>query len=316
MTPRILRTPPDRFLGLPDFPFTPRYLDIDDPALGALRMAYLDEGAANARNVLLLHGNPTWSFLYRKMIAPLTQAGYRTIAPDMIGFGRSDKLTARSDYTYQRYVDWLAQFVERLNLERVTLVAQDWGGPIGLRVLSQMPARFDAIVVANTLLPNCEPPPRGIEGWPGATIEQWADTCRMSDDLPVSEIVAGVCLRRPDAGILRGYDAPFPDKSYKTGVLAITGLIPLTEDRPGVTENRQAWNVLERFSKPALTAFSDRDPSTKAWEAVFRSRLPGARGRPHIEIKNAGHFLQEEQGENLARAVITFLASLNSASVQ
>ena len=313
--PRILRTPPERFRGLPDFGYTPHYLDLEDARFGTLRMAYLDEGPQNMPVALLLHGNPTWSFLYRKMIGPLRAGGYRVIAPDMIGFGRSDKLPGREGYSYQGFVDWLAQFVARLKLTRVILVAQDWGGPVGLRVVAGMPERFDAMVLANTLLPNGETPPRGIAEWPGARIAEWVQTCKTSADPPVAEIVAGVCLRRPDPAVLKGYDAPFPDASYKAGVLGITGLIPVTEDMPGLPENRAAWAVLERLKTPVLTAFSDQDPSTKAWEAVFQTRLPGAKGQPHTEIKHAGHFLQEEQGEAFAQAILTFLAGVYPRAV-
>jgi haloalkane dehalogenase len=160
------------------------------------------------------------------------------------------------------------------------------------------------VLATNTLLPNCEQPPKGVDGWPGHIIEAWVETCRTSDDLPVSEIVAGVCAHRPDADVLRAYDAPFPDASYKAAALAITCLIPIREEMPGIAENRRAWEVLERLERPFLTAFSDGDPSTKAWETVFRERVPGARGQPHVEIADAGHFVQEEQGPALADALV------------
>jgi haloalkane dehalogenase len=303
--PSILRTPDARFAGLPGYGFAPHYLELSDPE--PLRMHYVDEGPRDAPVVLMLHGEPTWSYLYRKMIPPVAAAGYRAVAPDMIGFGRSDKPADRAAYSYQRFVDWTARFVEALDLRRITLVCQDWGGPIGLRVLSQMPDRFDAVLAANTLLPTCEPPPDGVAPWPGEQISAWVETCRTSGDLPISEIVAGVCRQRPDPDILRAYDAPFPDASYKSGALAITGLIPVHPDMPGVAENRQAWKVLERFDKPFLTAFSDGDPSTKGWEGVFRRRVPGAAGQPRLEIAGAGHFLQEEQGERLAAVLLDML---------
>jgi haloalkane dehalogenase len=306
----ILRTPDDRFAGLPDFDFTPRYHMIDDPSLGPLRMHFIDEGPRDAPVALMLHGEPTWSFLYRKMIPVVAAAGYRAVAPDMIGFGRSDKLAERGDYAYQRFVDWMKTFVTGLDLRRVTLVCQDWGGPIGLRVLGETPDRFDAVLATNTLLPNCEPPPRGVAGWPGEIITNWVATCRAANDLPISEIVAGVCLERPDPDVLRGYDAPFPDATFKAAPLQITCLIPVDADMPGVAENRRAWEVLETFDNPFLTAFSDRDPSTKAWEDIFRSRAPGAALQPAIEIKDAGHFVQEEQGEALAAVLVTMLDNI------
>jgi haloalkane dehalogenase len=312
----VLRTPDERFAGLPDYPFAPHYAEIRDARFGSLRMHFVDEGprsdesGGNAPVVLMLHGEPTWSFLYRKMIPIVAAAGYRAVAPDFIGFGRSDKPASRADYSYQGFVDWLRRFIKQEDLKRITLVCQDWGGPIGLRALSEMPDRFDAVVVANTLLPTCEPPPKGIDGWPGAQIEAWVDTCRSSSDLPISEIVAGVCLERPSTEILRGYDAPFPDASYKSAALQITCCIPVREDMPGIAENRRAWEVIERFERPFLSAFSDRDPSTKPWEAVFRDRVRGAAGQPHVEIGGAGHFLQEEQGPALARTVVDLLDRL------
>jgi haloalkane dehalogenase len=303
----VLRTPDECFRDLPDFAFAPNYFLLNDQRFGALRMHYIDEGPRDAPVVLMLHGEPTWSFLYRKIIAPVAAAGYRAVAPDFIGFGRSDKLVRRADYSYQAFVDWMTQFIQALDLRNITLVCQDWGGPIGLRLLAAMPERFSAVLAANTLLPTCEAPPRGIAGWPGAIIETWVQTSKAADDLPVSEIVAGTCVRRPDANILRGYDAPFPSAAHKAGVLEFPSLIPIAEDMPGVSENRRAWQVLERFDKPFLTAFSDSDPSTKAWEQVFRERVPGAAGQPHTEIIGAGHFLQEEKGEALAAVLLDFL---------
>ena len=305
--PAVLRTPDERFAALPGFAYPPHYAEIEDRRFGSLRMAYADEGPRDAPPVLMLHGEPTWSYLYRKMIQPVVAAGYRAVAPDHIGFGRSDKPAERTDYSYQAYVDWLRQFVEALDLRRITLVCQDWGGPIGLRVLSEIPDRFDAVLATNTLLPTFELPPKGIAGWPGEQIEAWAKTCRDANDLPISEIVASVCADRPSAEILRAYDAPFPDPSHKSAALAITGCIPIRPDMPGLAENRQAWEVVEKFTGPFLTAFSDRDPSTKAWEKVFRERVSGANGQPHVEIAGAGHFVQEEKGEALAEVLLALL---------
>jgi haloalkane dehalogenase len=304
----ILRTPEARFENLPGYGFAPHYLEVLDARHGTLRMHYVDEGPRDAPVALMLHGEPTWSYLYRTMIPIVAAAGYRAVAPDMIGFGRSDKIADRTVYSYQGFVDWMAAFVARLDLRGITLVCQDWGGPIGLRVLSQMPERFAGVLATNTLLPNCEPPPRGIDGWPGPIIEPWVETCRTSNDLPISDIVAGVCRTRPDSAVLRAYDAPFPDPAYKAAVLAITCLIPTTDTMPGIAENRRAWEVLETFDRPFLTAFSDGDPSTRPWEAVFRARVPGAAGQPNVEIAGAGHFVQEEQGPALAAALLELLA--------
>jgi haloalkane dehalogenase len=306
----ILRTPDERFANLPGFAFPPHYATIEDGPLGPLRMHYLDEGAARHGTVLMLHGEPSWSFLYRKLIAPVVAAGWRAVAPDHIGFGRSDKPADRSVFTYDRFLGWLRQFVDGLGLERIVLVAQDWGGPIGLRLLSEMPDLFLGVLATNTLLPNAEPPPGGVADWPGPIVRPWIELCRTSDDLAVSEIIAATCVSRPAPDILAAYDAPFPDARHKAAALAITTLIPADPESPGIAENRAAWEVLERFDRPFATAFSDADPSTAVWEGVFRSRIPGAARAPHVRITDAGHFVQEEQGEALARALVAFLATL------
>jgi haloalkane dehalogenase len=303
----VLRTPAARFADLSDFPFTPRYLELQDARFGALRMAAIDEGPRAAPVALLLHGEPTWSYLYRRIIPAITRAGFRAVAPDFIGFGRSDKLARRGDYSYDAFVKWLGEFVTALDLKRITLVCQDWGGPIGLRVLGEQPQRFAAVLAANTLLPTCEPPPQGVAQWPGALIENWVATAAAADDLPVSGIIAAVCRTPPAAPALHAYDAPFPDASYKSGVLAFPGLIPIRPDMAGIAENRRAWTQLEQFERPFVTAFSDSDPTTAPWAEVFRRRIPGAAGQPHPVIANAGHFLQEEQGEALAEVLVALL---------
>jgi haloalkane dehalogenase len=303
----VLRTDEARFAQLADFPYTPRYVYVDDRRFGALRMATIDEGPRAAPVALLLHGEPTWSYLYRRIIARVSAAGFRAVAPDFIGFGRSDKLARRADYSYAAFVGWLRGFVEALDLTGVTLVCQDWGGPIGLSLLAQAPQRFAAVLAANTLLPNCEPPPRGIADWPGEIIANWVATAAAATDLPVSAVIAAVCRSPPDAAALAAYDAPFPDASYKAGVLAFPGLIPIREEMPGVAENRRVWAVLEQFARPFVTAFSDGDPTTAPWAEVFRRRVPGAAGAAHTVIRDAGHFLQEEQGEALAEVVVALL---------
>jgi haloalkane dehalogenase len=304
----VLRTAEERFADLgADFRFVPRYVTVSDARFGPLRMASIDEGPREAPVALLLHGEPTWSYLYRKVIPLVTQAGFRAVAPDFIGFGRSDKLANRADYSYEAFVGWLRSFVAALDLRRVTLVCQDWGGPIGLRVLSEEPQRFVAVLAANTILPNCEPPPSGIAAWPGTVIENWVATAAAATDLPVSGIIAAVCRHPLAAEALRAYDAPFPDASYKSGVLAFPGLIPIHPDMPGIEENRRAWALLEKFEKPFVTAFSDSDPTTAPWAEVFRRRVPGARGQRHPTIRDAGHFLQEEQGGALAQVLVDLL---------
>lgn len=306
----VLRTPDERFAGLPGYAFEPHYLAVDGGPLGPLRMHYLDEGEARRGTVLMVHGEPSWSFLYRKMIGPVVEAGWRCIVPDHIGFGRSDKPTDRGFYSADRFVGWLRALVEHLDLRDVVLVCQDWGGPIGLRVLSEMPERFAGVLATNTLLPNAEPSPRGVDGWPGSIVEPWVEFCRSSTDLDVGETIAATFVNRPSAEVLAAYDAPFPDARYKTATLAITTLIPLHAEAEGIGQNRKAWEVLDRFDKPFATAFSDADPSTAPWEEVFRRRVPGAARAPHVRIHGAGHFVQEEQGEALAQALVAFLGTL------
>ena len=229
------------------------------------------------------------------------------IVPDMPGFGRSDKPAERSAYSYNRFVGWMRAFIEALDLKKITLVCQDWGGPIGLRLVGEMTDRFAAVLTTNTLLPNCEEPPKGVAGWPGPQIEAWIETCRTSADLPVAELIAGASAARPAPEVLAGYEAPFPDATYKSGMLQITLGIPATAAAEGLDANRAAWNVLETFDRPFLTAFSDQDPSTIGWEPIFQQRVPGAKGQQHVKIRNAGHFVQEEQGPELARVLIDFL---------
>ncbi|OCC25720.1 haloalkane dehalogenase [Croceicoccus estronivorus] len=303
----MLRTPDTCFDGLPDYPFAPHYLEIEDPELGPLRMHYIDEGERDAPVVLMAHGNPTWSFLYRHMIGPVVAAGYRVIAPDMIGFGKSDKPAERSAYGYDRFVAWMRTFVEALDLSDITLMCQDWGGPINLRVLSEMPERFSAVLAANTLLQNCDPPPLGVPDWPGEAIAAWIESCRTNDDLPLDELIARTCVTRPAEDVLAAYAAPYPDGRYKAGLLQITCSIPIAEGAEGLDTNREAWRFLEQWDKPFLTAFSDSDPSTINWETVFQNRVAGAKGQPHTRIVGAGHFVQEEQGPALAKVLVDFL---------
>lgn len=306
----VLRTPDERFEGLPGYAFRPNYLNVDGGPLGPLRMHYLDEGKPRRGTVLMVHGEPSWSFLYRKMIGPVVEAGWRCVVPDHIGFGRSDKPTDRAFYSTDRFVAWMRALVEHLDLRDTVLVCQDWGGPIGLRALSEMPERFAGVFATNTLLPNAELPPRGVANWPGPIVEPWVEFCRTNTDLNVSETVAATFVNRSAPDVLAAYDAPFPDATYKAATLAITTLIPLHGEAEGIAQNRKAWEVLDRFEKPFATAFSDADPSTAPWEEVFRHRVPGAKIAPHVRIEGAGHFVQEEQGEALAAALVRFLGTL------
>jgi haloalkane dehalogenase len=303
MAADIIRAPERSFAGLPEFSFAPRYVELEDARYGKMRMHYVDEGPRDAPVALMLHGEPTWCYLYRKIIPRVVAAGFRAVAPDYIGFGRSDIFTSRARYTYQNHVDWMAQFVDRLDLRRATLMLQDWGGPIGLRLLVERPQRFDAVAAGNTVLPNCEPPPNGIEDWPGPLVAPWAASTRDATDFDIGRIIRSVFVEPPPPDVVAAYEAPYPDASYKAGILEFPSMIPVSADRPGIAENREAWRFLEKFDKPFLTCFSETDPGTKPWERVFQRRIPGARGQPHIVIPHCGHFIQEEGSEALSAAL-------------
>jgi haloalkane dehalogenase len=298
----VLRTPDERFASLPDMPWTPRYVEVPSH-LGALRMAYVDEGPRDGHPVVMLHGEPSWSFLYRKVIAPVTAAGLRAIAPDLIGFGRSDKPAQRDDYTYQRHVDWLRAFLDALALPRFTLLCQDWGGLLGLRLAGEEPDRFAAIVAANTFLPTGDQrPPDAFFAW-----RQFSQTV---PEFPAGRIVGGACARPVAPEVIAAYDAPFPDESYKAGARAFPLLVPAAPDDPASEPNRAAWRGLARFERPVVTAFSDKDPITRGGDKRLQEAIPGARDQPHTTIANAGHFLQEDAGADLARVVMDLAARL------
>ncbi len=298
-----LRTPDERFTNLPGFPFEPHYVEVPDGDGGSLRVHYLDEGPPEGGIVLLMHGEPSWSYLYRKMIPVLTGAGLRAIAPDLVGFGRSDKPAHRSDYTYQRHVDWMrAALLDALDLSGVTLVCQDWGGLIGLRLVGEHPDRFARVVAANTFLPTGD-------NHPGEAFLAWQRFSQEVETFPVGAIVNGGCVTDLAPEVIAAYDAPFPDESYKEGARQFPVLVPTRPDDPASAANRAAWRVLERYDRPFLTAFSDLDPITAGAERVLRERIPGAAGQAHTTIEGGGHFLQEDRGEELARVVVDFVAA-------
>jgi haloalkane dehalogenase len=295
-----LRTRDERFAGLPGYPFAPHYLDVPDGDGGALRVHYVDEGPPDAEPVLLLHGEPSWSFLYRKMIPVIVDAGHRAVAPDLVGFGRSDKPGKRSDYTYQRHVDWMRAVVEHLALSEITLVGQDWGGLVGLRLAAEDERRFARVVAANTFLPTGD-------RHPGDAFFAWQKFSQETETFPVGRIVNGGCTTDLSPEVVAAYDAPFPDESYKEGARQFPMLVPTRPDDPSSEPNRRAWEVLHRWPKPFLTAFSDSDPITAGGDRVLQSDIPGATGQPHTTITGAGHFLQEDRGEELARVVVDFI---------
>ncbi|MEX0283721.1 MAG: haloalkane dehalogenase [Paracoccaceae bacterium] len=296
----FLRTPDDRFDALPDYPFQPNYLQVDDTEGGMLRVNHVDEGPRDAAPVLLMHGEPSWSFLYRHMIPVFTQAGHRVIAPDLIGFGRSDKPTKVEDYTYQRHVDWMGSVLRQLDLTGITLVCQDWGGLIGLRLWAEMPERFARVVVANTALPTGDQPASDA-------FMSWREFSQTVDPFPTGRIVFGGTAQQISEAEIAAYDAPYPDESYKAGARAFPILVPITPDNPASDANRAAWKVLRGLNTPVLTAFGAEDKIMAGVDKVFQKLLPGAQGQDHTLLPDAGHFLQEDVGPELARLTNAFI---------
>lgn len=297
---KIVRTPDDRFDGLPDYPFEPHYAEISDRTL---RVHYLDEGPADGAVVLLLHGEPSWSYLYRHMIPLLTAAGHRVIAPDLVGFGRSDKPTEQSDYTYASHVAWTSELVfDCLDLRSITFFGQDWGGLIGLRLVADRPERFAAVVIGNTGLPTGA-------GQPSDAFMAWQKFSQESAEFPIGGIINGGCATDLAPEVIAAYDAPFPDDSYKAGARIFPSLVPTSPDDPAADANRAAWNMLEQFDKPFLLTFSDGDPVTRGGDAPFAAKVPGTQGQPHTTIEGAGHFLQEDCGPLLAEVIVKFMAT-------
>lgn len=293
---KILRTPEERFANLPDYPFEPHYLEVD-----GLRIHYVDEGPRDGQVVLMLHGEPSWSFLYRHMIPHFVSAGHRAVAPDLVGFGKSDKLADRNDYTYQKHVDWMWGWLQAAELEEITLVCQDWGSLIGLRLVAEHPERFARVVLANGGLPT------GDQKMPEA-FHQWLHLSQNISKFPVGRFIDGATTTSLPREVVAGYDAPFPDESYKEGARIFPALVPITPDNPAAEANRQAWQALMKFEKPFLTAFSDSDPITAGGDRFFQRVVPGAKGQPHTIIKGGGHFLQEDKGPEFAQIVIEFMA--------
>jgi haloalkane dehalogenase len=294
---RVLRTPDDRFAALPGFDLTPRYADLD-----GLRMAYVEAGPADGPPVLLLHGEPSWSFLYRTVMDVLAAAGLRAIAPDLIGFGRSDKPAEVADHSYARHVEWVrALAFDALDLRGVTLVGQDWGGLIGLRLVAEHPERFARVVAANTGLPT------GDQALPPVWW-RFREVATTTPELVVSRLVQAGCRTTLSEAVLAAYDAPFPDESYLAAVRAMPLLVPTAPDDPATPDNRAAWQRLSRWDHPFLVAFSDQDPITAAMGPILVRNMRGAAGLYHPTIRGAGHFLQEDAGDRLGRIIADFVA--------
>ena len=314
----VLRTPDDRFADLPDFPFEPHYVEVSARGVEPLRMHYVDAGAADSPVVVLLHGQPTWSYLYRDVIGVLSRNGFRVIAFDNIGFGRSDKPADPTAYTFARHIDWVHSAITDLALSDITLVVQDWGGPIGLSVLARDPDRFARVVATNTILHTCDPALAGRLTWPhhalgdGQVVHQdtlldYVAFYQRAPRLVPSVFLDAVAGPLP-ADVLAAYDAPFPDPAFTAGLRQMTALIPLTPNDPGAAIGRDTMAVLRTWQRPFLTAYSDGDPPTRGWDNVFAAEIPGAQGQPHTTIAGAGHFVQEQRGGELGRIVADFIA--------
>ena len=299
----VLRTPDDRFDGLPDWPYEPHYTEITDTIDGTpLRIHHIDEGPADADPVLCMHGEPSWSYLYRRMVGPLVAAGHRVVAPDLVGFGRSDKPVERTEYTYQRHVDWMTAWLDANDLRHVTLMCQDWGGLIGLRLVTAQPERFDRIVVANTFLPTGDKPA-------GTGFLNWRRFSQETPEFDSGFVIRSGTVTHLTDDVVAAYNAPFPDQTYTAGARQFPTLVPITPDDPASAANRRAWEVLDAWDKPMLCAFSDQDAVTAGSDRGFLKRVPGTVGQPHTVIEGGGHFLQEDRGPELAAVVNDFMAS-------
>lgn len=297
---QVLRTPEAAFADLPDYPFTAHYVDVETQGIPALRLHYVDEGPRDAAPILLLHGEPTWSYLYRKFVPPLAAAGHRVLAPDLIGFGKSDKPASRDDYSYERHVAWMSDWLTQLDLNNITLFCQDWGGLIGLRLVAAFPDRFARLVISNTYLPVGENIGPGFDGWRAFS--------QATPEFKSGRIVDGGCNRALTSAEIAAYDAPFPDENFKGGARQFPVLVPVTPDHRSVAENVAAWAQLERFDKPVLTCFGTQDKVLGHLDTEIQRRIPGAKGQPHCRI-DASHFCQEDQPEQLVALIRSFIAA-------
>jgi haloalkane dehalogenase len=298
---QTLRTPDDRFADLPDWPYEPHYVEVDDGEGGTLRVHHVDEGPADASPVLLMHGEPTWAYLYRHVIPVLVEAGHRVVVPDLVGMGRSDKPAAMSDHTYARHVGWMRQALfDRLDLRDITFFGQDWGSLIGLRLVAADPDRYARVAIGNGGLPTGRGPASDA-------FLAWQRYSQQTEDFPVGRLVDGGCTTSLTPEVIAAYDAPFPDDSYKAGVRIMPSLVPTSPEDPATPDQEAAWAVLERFEKPFLLCFSDSDPITRGGDAPFRAKVPGAQDQPHTTIEGGGHFLQEDRGPQLARVLLDLI---------
>ena len=300
---KTLRTPDERFANLPGYDFAPNYVDISDQDGGTLRVHYLDEGPADAAPILCMHGEPSWSYLYRKMIPLVVAAGHRVIAPDLVGFGKSDKPTEKPDYTYERHVAWMQEAViDHLDLRNATFFGQDWGGLVGLRLVADNPDRFDRVIVGNTGLPTGA-------GKPSDAFMAWQKFSQTTPVFDIGFLLNSATITELTDGEIAAYDAPFPDDSYKEGARIFPALVPTTPDDPAAEANRVAWEVFKKWDKPFITCFSDSDPVTAGGDKPFLKLVPGAEGQPHVTVANAHHFFQEDAAPQLAQIIVDAIAN-------
>ena len=300
---QTLRTPDIRFTDLKDYSFQPNYAEINDAEGGTLRVHYLDEGPSDSDPIFLLHGEPSWSYLYRHMVPLLVEEGHRVIVPDLVGFGKSDKPVKQTDYSYARHVEWVRELIfDHLNLNAITFFGQDWGGLVGLRLVALAPDRYARVVVGNTGLPTGK-------GEATEAFLAWQKFSQTTPEFPVGNLINSACIRDLLPEEIAAYDAPFPDDTYKAGARIFPSFVPTSPNDPASADNIAAWEVLSEFTKPFLIAFSDSDPVTKGGDVPFHAKVPGAQGQKHVTVENAGHFLQEDKGEELARTINEFIAS-------
>ncbi len=293
----ILRTPNEKFENLKDWPYEAKYYVINSE-YGDIRVHYIDEGSENTDTVLLIHGEPSWGYLYRHMVNPLVEKGKRVVVPDLPGFGKSDKLSLRDGYTYEKYVKWMSDWLVNLDFTNITLFGQDWGGLIGLRLATAYPDRFSKIIAANTFLPTGDYDP-------GEAFLKWKEYSQTVEDFHVGGIIKGGTVRDISQDIIEAYNAPFPDDTYKEAARQFPTLVPVTPDDPSSQVNRDAWEKLKEWDKPFLCAFSDSDPVMAGVDKAFIKLVPGTKDMPHTTIERAGHFLQEDNPEDCVKAILS-----------
>ena len=293
----ILRTPNEKFENLKDWPYEEKYYVINSE-YGDIRVHYIDEGSENTDTVLLIHGEPSWGYLYRHMVNPLVEKGKRVVVPDLPGFGKSDKLSLRDGYTYEKYVKWMSDWLVNLDFTNITLFGQDWGGLIGLRLATAYPDRFSKIIAANTFLPTGDYDP-------GEAFLKWKEYSQTVEDFHVGGIIKGGTVRDISQDIIEAYNAPFPDDTYKEAARQFPTLVPITPDDPSSQVNRDAWEKLKEWDKPFLCAFSDSDPVMAGVDKAFLKLVPGTKDMPHTTIERAGHFLQEDNPEDCVKAILS-----------